>query len=962
MRSRMRFWVPVLACAALLVLPLVPAASAAAPLGFKLALAGALAGSAPALPNDLAQPWATRSGYVPAYLMQVSDAETSTAPAVLVLVTLWPRDLSFYTPVAGAAPQTTDQLLSEYAPVPSVYDSVATYFVAQNLTIVHAWPDHLSLTVEGSAAQVGAAFGTVLLSATWEGRLVQLPDSVPTLPASIQNAISAVSGLSDGFTDFTVPLEPAVVPATLAARTTSLLSPSAVHGLYGLDGLYNYSGSAHWATGIGIALVLWGEGYAPSDIRGFFANYYPAGFPAITYAGYPVDGAPLPSESAVDDPSNVTSEMTLDLEWAGSAAPGATLSAVYAPDGPAKDNYSPSDPGLEDALSEAVESISGVRVVSMSFGTPDGSDPSFQAAFTQILADASARGITALAASGDTGGDAHLGCSGGASPEFPAVSEYVVAVGGTAPVLSVDTFGTVTGLASEPAWNRSGGGFSTTVRAPVWQYVGSASSPIQSAGGGRGIPDVAGPANDNVFFYNGQETAGAGTSFASPMWGGIIAEMDALRGTPLGFVTPRLYAVGGDESNRTTATGLVDITQGGNCLGNAGPGWDTSTGWGSPRALPLYQDLSGTYVNVSLTTSASSVAPGQTFGASVSVTNATSLAPIVGALVTFTLDSVNYVGPCGGAISSTSGSTAGSGDASSSLTVPGCYLGLDIQVTATVSGGPYFGSNVTTVHVNLIGLAGFLAFVQVFPYNYITFAVIMLVAVLVGWRVGNWRHRRNLAARRTGSAGEAGPSADPSAPPPTAAPASADDAPPLATAVTATAAVNVLEPEPSPGPTDSPIDPAPSEMEGATSPASPSFDPSSPPMELAATGGPLGEMPAVAPTAATSWGPAAALVPPISPASAPRAVGSPPRRSPPPRSPQGRSPSTSTAEKLASGRAPVRRATASSRAPAGRGAPVRAGSAAAARASAASRPICPVCSATASSGAATCTTCGASFA
>jgi kumamolisin len=954
----MRRAAAVLLCVALLALPVVPSISASSPSAASSATyTTELADLSSNLPAALAQPWAARSGYEATYLAESTDVGPSTSPSVSVMVTFWPRDLSFFSPATGALPLSTDQILAEYAPSPTQYGAVVAYFIEHNLTIQHAWADHLSLTVQGSAAAVGTAFGTELVNAMWAGRAVQMPVSVPSLPASLEPLISSVSGLSSGFTDFTVPLAPASLPRVIPGRTSSLVSPSDVHQLYDLDGLYNYSGTAHWATGIGIALVLWGEGFAPSDIQSFFAGYYPAGFPPIEYGGYPVDGAPAPSANAVNDPSNVTSEMTLDMEWAGSAAPGATISAVYAPDGPAKDNYSPSDAGLEDALNYAIQSIAGVRVVSMSFGTPDGSDPSFQTAFTEILADAATRGITALAASGDTGGTARLGCQGGPSPEFPAVSQYVVAVGGTAPVLSVDTFGTVTGLASEPVWNRSGGGFSTTVKAPVWQLVGSAAAPIE-AGGGRGIPDVSGPANDNVFFYNGAEAAGAGTSFASPMWAGIFAEMDAIRGTPLGLVTPRLYAVGSAEENRSAAIGLVAITQGSNCVTQAATGWDAATGWGSPRALALYQDLSGTFVNVSLTTSASSVAPGQSFDASVAVTNATSLAPVGGASVTFALDSVNYVGPCGGSIATTTGATASTGNASSSLTVPGCYLGLEIQITATVSGGQFFGSNVTTVHVNLLGLAGFLAIVQVFPYNFISFGAIMLVAVLIGWRVGNWRDRRRRAAlqRSNGGGGAAGGAEtdsagaqppDASGPSPLSAagqPAASMSTPPffgVSAALASTAPPAPMVPIP--------LDVAPTDE-----------------APVAATeAAPVPVLPAT--VAAVVPKEPASSPPELSPLAAVRPAGDPPRRPPAPRPPPARATAGATGARLTgTSRVPARKPTSAPPRPAApappKGAPPPGSSMSPNAAPDPMLAVCPACGALPSQGATACGNCGASLA
>lgn len=694
-----------------------------------------------ALPAALQQPWAARAGFDAVQVAQVQGARPASEPTVRIVVTLWPTDPGFYSiGAAGGAPLTSAELAARYAPSPAAYAALATYFTGRGLTIDHRWADGLFLTVRGSPAQIGSAFGTALMDGTWQGRPVLFPQGAPSLPAPFQSEVAAVSGLSSGFSQFLVPFQS--LPAQ--GRTTTLVTPSAVHLLYDLNGLYNHSATPQFASGQSIALVLWGSGYDPTDLQTFFANYYPAGFPSLTLNAYPVDGAPNPSASAVNDPANVTSEMTLDLEWSGSAAPGATLDAVYAPDGPSSNNYSPSDANLEDALNTAVQSV-GAHVVSMSFGTPDGSDPSFQAAFTTTLADAQARGVTVLAASGDTGGTAKLGCSGGLSPEFPAASPYVLAVGGTAPVVSENALGQVTGLDSEPAWNRSGGGYSVEYADPSWQLVGSAAGPIGSAGK-RGFPDVAGPAQDNMFYYNGQVQAGAGTSFASPMWAGVIAEMDALRGSSLGFVTPRLYTVGASEAGRSSADGLVDITSGSNCVSSATAGWDAATGWGTPRAGLLYEDLSATFVDVTLTLSQSSVVPGASFGASVSVTNATSHAPLRALSVNFSLDSPGYVGPCGGAIATVGGSTDANGNATSNFSVPSCYLGSSLEITATVSGA-YFGSNSTTVHVNLLGLAGFLAFVQVFPYNVITFVVIIAIATLIGWRIGERRRRRAQRSR-----------------------------------------------------------------------------------------------------------------------------------------------------------------------------------------------------------------------
>ncbi|MCI4326273.1 MAG: S53 family peptidase [Thermoplasmata archaeon] len=717
------------------------------------------------IPTPLLAPLAERMGFAPS----IVEAQPLSVPAsgnVTVVLTLWPSSPTFFLPPGPGTPAySTSEVADQYGLSTAQYAALEAYFAGKGVAVMHPWPDRMFLTVTGPAADMGGAFGTQEREGLSGGTPVEFADSVPRLPAPFASEVAAVSGLTGPLSDFTLPFEslpdptPAVRTEAVPAQgpTTTEVTPSAVHLIYGMDALYNYSGSAHWATGVGIALLLWGDGYDPRDIGQFFSTDYPSEFPAPSIHYYPVDGAPSPSAAALQDPSTGPQELTLDIEWAGSQAPGATLDAVYAPDGPASNGYSPTDPSMEDALNTAVNDVAGVKVLSMSFGTLDGADDSFQSAFTTAFHEAELKGITLLAASGDNGGTASKGCSGNVAPQFPAASPDVLAVGGTAPVLSVNAFGAATGLASEPAWNLSGGGFSTDYGAPSWQLVGSAAAPIQ-ASGMRGIPDVAGPASDNVFYYGGQPAYGEGTSFATPMWAGILAEMDAVRGTSLGFVTPHLYSVGAAEGSSSSG-GLVDITQGGNCLGAAGPGWDTATGWGSPRALPLFESIAGTYAQVALTATPQPVAPGGTLSVAIAATNATSGRPLAGLSVYFEVDAVSYTGPCGGTLATATGSTDANGTISVGLPVPGCYFGTIISVSVTASGGGYYGSNQTSVAVNLDGLSGLFAALQHFPYNVIGFTLIMVAAVGIGLTLSA-RHKRRIVANRP----------PPAAPPPATGP------------------------------------------------------------------------------------------------------------------------------------------------------------------------------------------------
>lgn len=764
-------------------------------------------------------PWAARSDF-PAeasYLAPTSAAATGT---VEVHLTLTPSNLGLFAPAApGAAPLSLSTIAARYGLAPASYASLEAYFEARGLTVLHTDPTRLSLSVEGSAASVGAAFGTSLRSATWDGATVRFPSSVPSLPASVASEISAISGLSAGFDRFTLPLEgaeplPGATPDP--ARSTDQITPSAVHLVYGLNDLYNFSGGTHWATGKAIVLLLWGEGFDPSDLNEFFSTMYPGDFPSVNIQYYPVDqSGSTPGPGALQDPSQAPRELTLDLEWAGSAAPGATLDAVYAPDGPSSNNYSPTDSSMEDALTTAVE-LPDVVALSMSFGTPDGSDPSFQVAFETSFAEATQRGITLLAASGDNG-DLESGGScpaGGPPPQYPAASPQVLAVGGTAPTLSESILGTVTGLASETAWNDSGGGYSPSYSEPGWQAVGSAGTVLGPIGH-RGIPDVAGPAQFDLFYYAGHLMAGNGTSFATPFWAGMVTEMDALLPQPMGFLDQRIYALAAAEANGTKAAGLIDVT------GESGPscftpsaGWDDTTGWGSPRAGLLFEDLEASYVRLALNVSTTDVSPGGSLTVSVWVRNSSSLRPLVDLAVTLTLQGESgYFGPCGGTLSSLTVTTGAAGGAAASVGVPACYLGSWAHLTALVQSDGYYGNNTTQLRINLLGLAGFLSVAGTYPYNFVVFALIMTGATGLGLLLGRRRRRGRQRsappppgsvatsapaspppgpdASPPGSAGPVGAPPDPGAPPP-------EPPSPLATEVPAAPEAPAYEAPPTP--------------------------------------------------------------------------------------------------------------------------------------------------------------------
>ncbi len=717
------FWVGALV---LLAVPTLPAVGASPVTSSSPVSPPSAPASAFEFPAYYGDSFPVRAGY----LSEIAGGASDVAPLEgmqLVELTFKARDPSFFEPAApGSPPLSWTQIADRWGLTSEEYAAVAQYFENAGLSVVHVSADRLSLTVAGPAAAVGRAFGTEILVGRFDGSLVTFPSQPPALPAALEDLVSGVAGLSSGIDQFTLPL----IDPTPSVGSTDLVTPGIARQIYSVSSLYNVSGGvSQYPTHEAIALLLWGDGYAPSDLSTFFATYYPSSFPAVSWAAYPVDGAPSPGPGAVNDPSQAPQELTLDMEWAGSLAPGVTLDAVYAPDGSSQNNYSPTDVSMIDALNEAV-GLPNVRVVSMSFGTAESTDVGLRAGFESAFAAGSQHGVTFVAATGDDGGDSSA-CNGVLQPDYPATSSYVLSVGGTAVSLQRNLLGQVTGF-SESAWQKGGGGYSTQFAVPAWQQ----GVPSIVAHGGRGTPDVSASSALNFLYYKGQMLEGAGTSFATPLWGGLVAEMDALAGIPLGYVSPRIYVVAEEQPTGKNGIGLMDVTTGGNCIAQATTGWDAATGWGSPSALLLYEDLTATFVNLTVTASPMPVAPGQSVTVHAVLTNRTSGQPIAGIPIEIDLAADTSVGPCVGQFASTTVSSSSQGTVSASLSVPACYLGAHAIATVTVTSHGYYGQTTLSVPVNLLGFVPALGFIDSPPYNLVAFVVIMAVAITIGSALG----------------------------------------------------------------------------------------------------------------------------------------------------------------------------------------------------------------------------------
>jgi subtilase family serine protease len=380
------------------------------------------------------------------------------------------------------------------------------------------------------------------------------------------------------------PVHPYIIPAATPLTGTATFqnngfTPQQIRGAYGVSSTFQ---------GKGITIAIIDAYYHPTAAHDFDVFSRQFGLPTIAggcgcFQQVDVNGND-PSGLAQD--SGWGSETDLDIEWAHAMAPQAKILLIESSDNTTL--YG----GFAYAAAHA-------QVISNSWGAAEPGGVS-QTALDAVLQSAGASAAV-LASAGDT-----LSPAG-----FPALSPYVLAVGGTALTVS-GTCGTTNWAAkgctygSETTWHDSptvgtGGSLSTVESTPAFQASFCGATANQNAcGGNRGAPDIAlvAAATTPVAIYDStadMSVAGhpvnwygvGGTSLSSPALAGMIADADAARQITLttGSLTSRFSY----KAATANAASYHDITTGNNDPGSgccyAGTGWDLTTGVGTPNFL-----------------------------------------------------------------------------------------------------------------------------------------------------------------------------------------------------------------------------------------------------------------------------------------------------------------------------------------------------------------------------------------
>lgn len=472
---------------------------------------------------------------------------------------------------------------------------VAAFAQSYSLTVDDSDAARRSVLLSGTAAEFEQAFGVTLKLYNLGGTVSYRGRSGPIfVPSDLGGIVVGVFGLDNR------PF--ATAHHSLKRRKHPPVPPEADTAYYPaqIAALYNFPSDV---TGQGqkIGIIELGGGFRQADLKTYFAAAGIASPPSVSTATFAGGGTNSPGTDALD-PANPDVEVLLDIEVAGSVAPGAEIIVYFAKDA--------SDQGFLDVMTAAVNDPQNeLTALSISWGGPEAgagtgtaasATAQFQDNFDQALQTAAHLGITVCVASGDSGSANYAAndpnWDGGAHADFPASSSYALGCGGTRITTSGDA------LTSEVVWHPgpnvgTGGGVSRYFALPSYQADANIPPAVNPDGPiMRGVPDVSGDAASESGYRvlcDGQEFPDAakqipgigGTSAVAPLWAGLVALLAESLGAKLGWINPQLYKLS------SGAGAFNDITDGNNGDYQAAPGWDPCTGLGTPNGQKLRDAL-----------------------------------------------------------------------------------------------------------------------------------------------------------------------------------------------------------------------------------------------------------------------------------------------------------------------------------------------------------------------------------
>lgn len=480
-----------------------------------------------------------------------------------------------------------EEFAGKYGASQADMDQVAQFGREHGLSVLESNSARRTVVLKGTVQQMSEAFAVELGMYQTDTETYRGREGSVQIPAELGGIVEGVFGLDNR--QMARPLYQqrlASAAADSPAQATVPLTPPQVAKLYNFPTSPNASGQT-------IGLLEFGGGYNVSDLQMFY-NSVGVATPAVSSIS--VDGQP-------NNPGDTGSavEVLLDIDVAGSSAPGAKIAVYFAPW---------TEQGWIDAVTTAIhDAAHAPSVLSISWGWPENNTidgltwtPAAINAVSTTFAEAAALGVTVFVSSGDHGSDCGIGDSK-AHVLYPGSDPYITSCGGTSiSNVSGTTF-------TEHVWNDNnndwltGGGVSDIFGLPAWQGWAGVPVSVKDGHRGRAIPDIAGNADGAsgyVLYQNGKSIGSVGgTSATAPLYAGLVALLNAGLGERVGYLNPNLYALPYGYVYRDINDGISNAR--GGALGyKSGPGYDCCTGLGVVNGVALENALRGVGLPVAL--------------------------------------------------------------------------------------------------------------------------------------------------------------------------------------------------------------------------------------------------------------------------------------------------------------------------------------------------------------------------
>jgi subtilase family serine protease len=520
---------------------------------------------------------------------------------------------------------TTAQWEARFSPAAAEVSTARSWLASEGFKVGATSRDRITISTSGTAAQVEKAFGTTLGKFRVNGHVVRLASRQMSVPAAVAGSVVGALGINQ-----TVATTDAAASRAASARTVA--TARALAGANGVfppapaafitappcgkyfgqksttlrppfgQGYANrvpdqvcgyipgqfrsayHVGSTSTGKGVTVAII---DAYGSATIRGDATRYFAQNDPGNPFSNAHFSqllATPFQNQTECDASSWLV-EQAIDVEAVHSTAPNAHILYV----------------GAQDCLNglfnaeQAVIDNHLADVVTNSWGDDAGDlldDVATKTAYDDLFLMADSTGMTIQFSSGDNGDNFNL--FGFSSPDYPAVSPLVTAVGGTS--LKIGRRGRQTGqlgwatgrsfkctanvVGGIPGCTKStvgtwlpvsfdggSGGFTSyDYVQPSYQTgvvptsLATRNSPIIGPTPTRVIPDISMDADPSTGFLIGlhqtfpngvakySQTRYGGTSLASPLLAGVIADADQAAGSGLGLINPAIYALHGQSS------------------------------------------------------------------------------------------------------------------------------------------------------------------------------------------------------------------------------------------------------------------------------------------------------------------------------------------------------------------------------------------------------------------------------